>query len=172
MRNKIDEAKTVAPRNITLSLSDADCLRIAEFAGMHNTTVSNILEEFIGNLIDGTYSSGSDERMLASQYFERTGTSWMFDKSFLTWTFNNWVDTDSFADMVSDIAYDYDIINDPESGAEDVAGCKEDLSFILQTFREDYYDPYKEDEKEPVSFDIAVEQALTWYKQYKDLLGE
>lgn len=65
------EIETIKERTIKLNLSDADCERIAEKAGKHGITVSTLLENFIGDLVDGTYSNGSDERYRAEQWFER-----------------------------------------------------------------------------------------------------
>jgi hypothetical protein len=65
------EIGTIKERTITLKLSDADCERIAKKAGEHGLTVGMLLENFIGDLIDGTYSNGSDERDRAEQWFER-----------------------------------------------------------------------------------------------------
>ena len=65
------EIETIKERTITLKLSDADCERIARKAGRHGLTVANLLESFIGDLVDGTYSNGSDERHYAERWFER-----------------------------------------------------------------------------------------------------
>lgn len=66
------EIQTIAPRSITLNLSDADVKRLWEKAGRAGMTMSELLEKFIGDLVDGTYSNGSDERDLAQNWFERT----------------------------------------------------------------------------------------------------
>lgn len=58
--NKKKEIKTVKERSITLKLSDADCDRIAKKAGRSGLTVATLLENFIGDLVGGTYSNGSD----------------------------------------------------------------------------------------------------------------
>ena len=34
-------------------------------------TIGELIENFVGDLVDGTYSNGSDERMYAQQWFER-----------------------------------------------------------------------------------------------------
>ena len=172
MTKQQEEIKTIAPRNITVNLSDADCLRLAALAGRCNTTVSNIIEEFIGNLVNGTYSSGSDERSLAQQYFERTGTSWMYDKTFITWALDNFYDTEDFASMIYDLKCCYDTINDPNSSEDDISYSKSDLGVVLPVFKEEYYNPYKEAVKDAVSLEKATEQAIAWYNQYNNLLGE
>lgn len=65
------EIETIRKRMVELELSDADVKRIAEKAGAHGLTVGKLLESFIGDLVYGTYSNGSDERDLAGQWFDR-----------------------------------------------------------------------------------------------------
>ena len=65
------EIETIKPRTYMLNLSDADVERIESKAMEYGMTVSKLLENFIGDLIDGTYSNGSDERMYANQWFNR-----------------------------------------------------------------------------------------------------
>ena len=62
------EIETIRERNITLNLSDADCDRLSDLCGEHNITVSKLLENFIGDLVEGTRSNGSDERELAQSW--------------------------------------------------------------------------------------------------------
>lgn len=63
-----NEIETIKPRTITVNLSDADVKRLAEKSGEGGLTISELLENFIGDLVDGTYSNGSDERMYAEQW--------------------------------------------------------------------------------------------------------
>lgn len=67
------EITTIRDRLLNLRLSDADVQRLSEAAGKVGLTVSQLLENFIGDLVDGTYSNGSDERLLANQWLERCG---------------------------------------------------------------------------------------------------
>lgn len=59
------EIETIKERTLVLKLSDADCDRILQKAVSNGMTVSELLESFIGDLVDGTFSNGSDERYLA-----------------------------------------------------------------------------------------------------------
>lgn len=65
------EIATIRKRNISLNLSDADVERICEKAGRAGLSVSGLLQNFIGDLVCGTYSNGSDERMYAQEWFDR-----------------------------------------------------------------------------------------------------
>ena len=67
------EIETIKDRTLVLKLSDADCDRILQKAASHSMTVSELLESFIGDLVDGTFTNGSDERYLAEDWFNRCG---------------------------------------------------------------------------------------------------
>ena len=58
-----EEIKTIRERNITVKLSDADCNRLARKCGEHGLTVGELIENFIGDLVDGTHSNGSDKKL-------------------------------------------------------------------------------------------------------------
>lgn len=58
-------------RTITLNLTAEDCISISEKAAAAGLTVSELLESFIGDLINGSATNGSDERELANQWFNR-----------------------------------------------------------------------------------------------------
>ena len=65
------EIETIRERKITVKLSDADCDRLARKCGEHGLTIGELIENFVGDLVGGTYSNGSDERDYADQWFER-----------------------------------------------------------------------------------------------------
>lgn len=79
------EIETIRKRTIELELSDADVKRIAEKAGAHGLTVGKLLESFIGDLVCGTYSNGSDERDIAGQWFERCWFGMFPEMTFLSY---------------------------------------------------------------------------------------
>ena len=65
------EIETIRERKIIVKLSDADCDRLARKCGEHGLTIGELIENFVGDLVGGTYSNGSDERDYANQWFER-----------------------------------------------------------------------------------------------------
>ena len=65
------EIETIRERKITVKLSDADCDRLARKCGEHGLTIGELIENFVGDLVGGTYSNGSDERDYADRWFER-----------------------------------------------------------------------------------------------------
>lgn len=65
------EIKTIKERTIKIRLSDADCDRIAKRAAIDGISVGQLIENFIGDLVNGTYSNGSDERLFAKRWHDR-----------------------------------------------------------------------------------------------------
>ena len=65
------EIETIKKRQIKLELSDEDCDRLERKCGEYGLTIGELIENFVGDLVGGTYSNGSDERMYAQQWFER-----------------------------------------------------------------------------------------------------
>lgn len=83
------EIETIRPRTIEVKLSDADVERISKLAGEYGLTVGALIENFLGDLVCGTYSNGSDERMYARQWFERCWFSTLQEFNFLYFLISN-----------------------------------------------------------------------------------
>ncbi len=110
------EIATIKPRALELKLSDADYRRIAEKAAEAELTVEELLESFIGDLVCGTYSNGSDERDIANQWYERCGFSFCNNQSFLHYLISEYA-----LDDFMDAWLDFDVYKD------DVENCKKEL---------------------------------------------
>ena len=93
------EIETIKPRTITVNLSNADVKRLAEKSGEGGLTISELLENFIGDLVDGTYSNGSDERMYAEQWYQRCWFAMFSDDTFLKFLLL-WGDLDDYIDLI------------------------------------------------------------------------
>ena len=65
------EIETIRERTFKMRLSDADVERLALKAASGGLLPEELLENFIGDLVWGTYSNGSDERLCAEQWFDR-----------------------------------------------------------------------------------------------------
>ena len=77
------EIESIKPRRFVLELSDADVERLYEKAYSNSATPEQVLKDFVGNLVCGTYTSGSDEVETANAYFGRT--YWALEGDFLAW---------------------------------------------------------------------------------------
>lgn len=108
-----EEIKTIKERTFSLKLSDADVERLYKKAGQVGISPEEVLEQFIGDLIDGTYTNGSDERMLANNWFERCDFSMFREQSFLKYllVYRN---IDGFIDTLEDIKYSEEAIRETE----------------------------------------------------------
>lgn len=65
-------------REIRVKIDDEELEELEGILERYDMTPKELLQGFIGDLIDGKYSNGSDERMLAEEYFTRA--YWMFRK--------------------------------------------------------------------------------------------
>lgn len=119
MSEKQKEIDTIKPRKYTLNLSDADIQRLAEKAGQYNMTTSELLENFIADLVDGTYSNGSDERMIANEWAERCYFSLDHEKNFITFLSECYVY--SIEDFMNKIDRINELKNDIELTEKEIA---------------------------------------------------
>lgn len=171
------EIETIKPRQLEIKLSDADVLRIAEKAGAHGLTVSQLIENFIGDLVGGTYTNGSDERMYAQQWFERCWFSMFPDMTFLRYL-TEWGGLeyvlelwDDLQDAKNDIAYYEEHPDEPEPGEV------EEIRAVLQDSQEQidgYWNEYCQlkTEYKRGTLEEEMKKVLEWQAEYKRLAGE
>lgn len=96
-----EEINTTRLRTIEMKLSDEDVKSISEKAGAHGLTVAELLENFIGDLVGGTCSNGSDERMYAEQWFNRCWFGTSPDLTFLRYL----IEWDSLKEIIDALDY-------------------------------------------------------------------
>lgn len=153
------EIKTIKPRGITINLSDADVERLFEKAYSNGLTPSELIEGFLGDLLDGTYSHGSDERDLADEYFERCGYDMGTELTFLRWALEmNYCD-----DII-------DLLDDRDAGLEILADWEKDISSP-----EPREDMTLEEIKKEMAEDEEVlqsiqEELLSYYNEYAEYM--
>ena len=82
-RDKAQEIATNKEWTITLNLSDADCDRLLKKAGSNGLTAAELLQNFIGDLVDGIYANGSDERMYPQDWFNHCDFGMFPEKTLL-----------------------------------------------------------------------------------------
>ena len=58
-------------RSIVVNLSDEDCEMLIKKCGEYSLTVSELIKNFVSDLVDGSESNGTDERMYINQWFSR-----------------------------------------------------------------------------------------------------
>jgi len=168
-----EEIQTIKARNIQLNLSEADCKRITEKAFSCGLTVSDLLESFIGDLVTGTYSNGSDERMYANQWFDRCGFSWGSDNTFIQYLINCGF-IDSFIETMEDIERQQEYINLITASGADEAELKEELEELkeLKTNLTEAYTEYAESTNNAEDQETALNGVIKYRDQLLSLLGE
>lgn len=173
------EIATIKPRTISLKLSDVDCERIAKKAGTAGLTVAELLESFIGDLVCGTYSNGSDERDLALQWYERCGFGMFPEPTFIRYLIEDWredsfiEDLDTLKMIKDDISY-YESMESPSADdLKELALFKEDLTEYEKQIDEAYSD-YVEwcRSEKPQSKEDAIKGAEAWRDELLKLKGD
>ena len=162
MTEQEKEIKTIKERNISLKLSDADCKRVFDLCGQYGITVSQLLENFIGDLVHGTYTNGSDERMYASNYFRRCWFGMFPEKTFVS--FLLWNDElDDFVETLESLEECENALNEYEKNPNgdwdmeeigylkgDIEDCQNEILEMKQRFLQEHKNANWEEEVEKV----------------------
>ena len=142
------EIETIRPKNITINLSEEDCRRISLRAANYDLTVGELLENFIGDLVDGTYSNGSDERAYAQAWAERCWFGIDTDNpevKIIRWVGDEYVDLEYLQTVLSQMEHCENVIlEDPdyeyiEEYKQDLDAWKEELENYKKSYLE--YNP-------------------------------
>ena len=171
--NQEAEIATIKERNIALSLSDADFRRLWEIAEKAGMTAGGLLASFVGDLVGGTYTNGSDERMYAQSWYERCGFSCTAPKTFLLYLLKTG-DIDGFVEAYREMEgmrlelaecgdqEEKDYIEFLENEIEELqSGTKEIFSSFLTWCGDEAHGNY----------DDEIKKVLTWYYNIKAASG-
>lgn len=71
----MNDLETKKTRRLSIDLTDLQLLRLKAFADEYDITVNDILSNYIADLVK-VHSNGSDERLMAEDYFQRTHLAW------------------------------------------------------------------------------------------------
>lgn len=164
------EIATIKERNIQIRLSDADCKRISEHAGKAGMTIGQLLSSFVGDLIDGTYTNGSDEVMLARKWFVRCGFDTYADHTLLKYLLDRYEDIEDFLDLYDDMQYSIEhseeYVNEraaAKANGEDMLWFEREYHMIADDFLQKY--PACNMEKE-------TELCRKWLQEYQSMTEE
>lgn len=150
-------------RGIVLKLPYEDVESLCAKAARADLTVSQLLENFIYDLVQSDRSNGSDERMYANDWFDRCGFSCCFSETFLQYLVE-YGDVDSAIKIWEEIKYYKDQGELEESEKEFVEVLTEEL--------EEMFQDYQKENKEPadLTLESGMEKVLKWDKERKELL--
>lgn len=163
-----EEKATIKERKIMLELSDADCKRLSFLCGTHGLSISQLLENFIGDLVDGTYSNGSDERDLADQWFNRCWFGSSPEPTLLGHLLLYYDDVTPFLEIYDEYK---NYLENPEEYAEELVELEKDEKLW---FVEEYHDYVDEFLKANPAADMVkeVEMCLKWKEDSEKLLQD
>ena len=120
-----EEIETIKPRTITVNLSDADVRCLAEKSDDGNLTISELLDNFIGYLVDVTYSNGSDERMYVEQWYQRCWFAMFSDDTFLKFLLL-WRDFGDYIDLMDELESNKKEMTEMTTDAEEYSSDERD----------------------------------------------
>lgn len=134
-RQQKKEIETIKERKITVKLSDADCERLVRTCGENGLTVGELIENFVGDLVGGTYSNGSDERMYAEQWFERCWFGMFPEPTLLNHLLCWGYEPEDYLDMLEDV----------ESIKSDIEITKQNIAEPSDEWKNLVYHKYNDD---------------------------
>ena len=166
------EIETIREKTIKVKLSEADCDRLSRLCGEHDLTVSCLIENFIGDLVDGTYSNGSDERDLAEEWFQRCWFGMFPKETMLHHFLEHWIDVEDFLnllDKIEDMKKEL-AVAEKEQIEEDIEYYREELADL----EEEYHDRIEIFLKWHPDANLQEEIAAIrkWYEESRRLKAE
>ena len=167
-------------RTFKLKLSDSDTEKLFFKSAKLGVTPEELIDSFIGDLVYGTHTNGSDERMFIEQWVERCWFCGNPPESFLTYLLNEF-DEDvikEIYDLSDDIAsYQKELDQlcktepDNTSYIEYIRECIEECKEELKEY-EEYYEEYKELNSKCGSFEDEIIHIVGWYEKMKKISSE
>ncbi len=151
-------------RNMTLILPDDDIDALCKKAGKYQLTVSQLIENFISDLIEGSKTNGSDERMYAQQWFERCWFSTLSEKTFLSYLID-FDQIDSVIEMWEELQYYKRQDELDEYAKEEKEVLQEELEEMFKDYREWYSEP------EDATLEDGMEKVAAWSKEREGLIN-
>lgn len=168
------EIATIKEREVKINLSAADMRRLWKKAGSVGMTAGELLASFIGDLVCGTYTNGSDERMYAQQWFDRCGFSMFPEKTFLRYLIE-WDELESVLSDEQNIIQgkadlaELEAIPDKDSDdQEEIKYLKEDISDWQENIDKVFSDFVKWCKGDPHgSYGEEMQRVREWYNNIK-----
>lgn len=179
LKNQEQEIATIQERKVKLNLSYKDCERLSLYAGKANLTVGELLENFIGDLVDGTYNNGSDERRFANEWFDRCYFSQ--DKTFLKFLIEKDEledfrdERDNIEELKNEIAEKTELLETGKFHFDDtdaVASWKDFFTYEIVNGEEVRLPVYKSEQEYKESIALEIKQLNVYLTSSKDYVKE
>ena len=173
------EIETIRERKITVKLSDADCDRLARKCGKHGLTIGELIENFVGDLVGGTYSMEVMKEIMLTSGSSVVGSGMFPEPTLLNHLLNLGYEPEHYLDMLenvetikSDIEITKQNIAEPSDEWKDIVYHKYNDDFTSYECVPCYnsVDEYIASEKEDLeSYKADLEEAL---EELKDMRAD
>lgn len=177
-----EEIETIKPRTFEVKLSNADVIRLYEKAFSNGITPEELIADYLGDLLDGTYTRGSDERLFASQYFDRC--CYEFNpKSLIQWALYEYraEDLKEALESLEDANGDLQLLEeekeageiDPqeyESAASSLQDYKADAETEIQDIYKEYLQYKERAKEEPQELEEGLAELRTYYEELENMI--
>ena len=140
---------------LTLRLDQESIQRLGELAGQKSMTAGELIESFINDLTHGPYSNGSDERMKAEDWIERSTLYW--SDSLLKYLTENGISVDRFLAVWRELQTEIE-------GEEWREELEEEWRYYISDFLECG--------GQKLDLDREIERVYQWQKSQDQLLGK
>ena len=150
-------------RTISIRLYQDEVEELCMKSGKVRLSIGELFENFVADLICGTHTNGSDERMYIEQWFDRCYFSIMPEKTFLSYLLE--------MQEIDSVLECWEILQELKELEEPDCYDKEELE-IQQNTLEEYFQEYRTYTREPTEdqLEAAMEKVLEWNKEREHLL--
>lgn len=160
----IEEYEISLQRNITIKLPDDDIDALCKKAAKVELTVSQLIENFVSDLIDGSRTNGSDERMYAQQWFERCWFSFPMEESFLSYLID-FDQIESATETWDELAYYKNKDELDEYEKEEVELLNEEIDELFNEYKELYRNPAD------ATLEDGMKKVTAWFREREELMN-
>ena len=160
----IEEYEISLQRNITIKLPDDDIDALCKKAAKVELTVSQLIENFVSDLIDGSRTNGSDERMYAQQWFERCWFSFPMEESFLSYLID-FDQIESATETWDELAYYKNKDELDEYEKEEVELLNEEIDELFNEYKELYRNPAD------ATLEEGMKKVTAWLREREELMN-
>lgn len=159
----IDPYEKSLKRIVSIRLYQDEVEELCRKSGKVGLSIVELFENFVADLICGTHTNGSDERMYIEQWFDRCYFSIMPEETFLSYLLE--------MREIDRVLECWEILQELKELEEPDCYDKEELE-IQQNTLEEYFQEYRTYTREPVEdqLEAAMEKVLEWNKEREHLL--
>ena len=166
------DSETVRERGIYVRMSENDCIELLRIAACNGMTPGELVGAFIGDLVGGTYTNGSDERMKAAEWLDRCCFDMIRGKTFTGYLAGRYELRDAVCNLEELDQLREDIkTEDPERAAETaklITAYEDELKTMYREYTERTEDPAETEEEAMNGLRQYLEESerLLYYSRY------